>query len=96
MLALQRTLEPQPPLQKGEASHDIEEPECEEEDLEPEEENMKKDLQPSDHKTHALADYANPQTLKIQGFLKQKHVIVLIETRSTNNLMNKVATQLML
>ncbi|RWW11644.1 hypothetical protein BHE74_00044726 [Ensete ventricosum] len=47
--------------------------------------------------SHALADYANPQTMKVKGFLKQWPIIVLIETRSTNNyLNNKVATRLML
>ncbi|RRT77020.1 hypothetical protein B296_00011710 [Ensete ventricosum] len=65
MLALQRTLEPNPSLQKGEASHDRTIEESEKEDLKPEEENMKEDPQLADCTTHALADYANPQTMKV-------------------------------
>ncbi|RZR81190.1 hypothetical protein BHM03_00007378 [Ensete ventricosum] len=38
--------------------------------------------------THALAGYANPQTMKVEGFLKQRPVTILIESRRTNNFMN--------
>ncbi|RZR85658.1 hypothetical protein BHM03_00012677 [Ensete ventricosum] len=41
---------------------------------------------------HALAGYANPQTMKIGGFLKQQSITILIDIWSTNNFMNnKVA-----
>ncbi|RZR77843.1 hypothetical protein BHM03_00003044 [Ensete ventricosum] len=65
----------------------IEESKYEEEDLE-HEENMKEDPQPADCITHALASYANPQTMKVEGFHKQRPVTILIESRSTNNFMN--------
>ncbi|RZS17013.1 hypothetical protein BHM03_00049106 [Ensete ventricosum] len=39
---------------------------------------------------HELADYANLQTMKIGGFLKQQPITVLIDTGSTNNFMNIV------
>ncbi|RWW02933.1 hypothetical protein GW17_00033950 [Ensete ventricosum] len=71
----------------------IKESKHEEEDLE-HEENTKEDLQPADCMTHALAGYANPQTMKVEGFLKQQPVTILIESRSTNNFMNsKVVAQ---
>ncbi|RWW59095.1 hypothetical protein BHE74_00033973 [Ensete ventricosum] len=74
----------------------IEESKHENEDLE-QEENTKEDPQPTDCTTHALVGYANPQTMKVEGFLKQRPVTILIESRSTNNFMNsKVATRLML
>ncbi|RZS06177.1 hypothetical protein BHM03_00036796 [Ensete ventricosum] len=74
----------------------IEESKHENEDLE-QEENTKEDPQPADCTTHALVGYANPQTMKVEGFLKQRPVTILIESRSTNNFMNsKVATRLML
>ncbi|RWV90524.1 hypothetical protein GW17_00047262 [Ensete ventricosum] len=47
----------------------IEEPEHEEEDLEPEE-YTKEDSQSVDCMAHALAGYANPQIMKVEGFLK--------------------------
>ncbi|RZR94768.1 hypothetical protein BHM03_00023523 [Ensete ventricosum] len=46
---------------------------------------------------HTLAGYANPQTMKIDGFLKHQPVTILIDTRSTNNFMdNKVVARLTL
>ncbi|RRT65333.1 hypothetical protein B296_00000531 [Ensete ventricosum] len=38
--------------------------------------------QPVDITMHALAGYANPQTMKIGGFLKQQLITILIDTRS--------------
>ncbi|RZS11210.1 hypothetical protein BHM03_00042525 [Ensete ventricosum] len=44
-----------------------------------------------------LAGYTNLQTLKIEGFLEQQSVIILIDAESTRNFMsNKVAAHLML
>ncbi|RWW52107.1 hypothetical protein BHE74_00041495 [Ensete ventricosum] len=44
-----------------------------------------------------LASYTNLQTLKIEGFLEQQSVIILIDVGSTHNFMSsKVATHLML
>ncbi|RZS26351.1 hypothetical protein BHM03_00059675 [Ensete ventricosum] len=44
-----------------------------------------------------LAGYTNLQTLKIEGFLEQKSVIILIDAGSTHNFMsNKVVAHLML
>ncbi|RWW13668.1 hypothetical protein GW17_00022588 [Ensete ventricosum] len=71
--------------------------EQEEEDLEHKEENTREDLQPVDCMVHSLVGYANPQTMKIGGFLKQKPVTVLIDTKSTNNFMDsKVVARSML
>ncbi|RWV79573.1 hypothetical protein GW17_00059267, partial [Ensete ventricosum] len=69
--------------------------ESKEEDPEPEE-DTKKDMQLVVSTVHALAGYTNPQAMKIEGFLEQQPVIVLIDTKSTNNFMNnKVAARLM-
>ncbi|RRT68051.1 hypothetical protein B296_00011546 [Ensete ventricosum] len=65
--------------------------ESEEEDLEPEEENMKEDPQPADCTTHSLAGYTNPQMIKVEGSLKQQLIVVL-----TNNLMNGKGEQVTL
>ncbi|RRT32375.1 hypothetical protein B296_00034407 [Ensete ventricosum] len=44
-----------------------------------------------------LAGYTNLQTLKIEGFLEQQSIIILIDTESTHKFMsNKVAAHLML
>ncbi|RZR98886.1 hypothetical protein BHM03_00028341 [Ensete ventricosum] len=44
-----------------------------------------------------LAGYTNLQTLKIEGFLEQQSVIILIDARNTHNFIsNKVAAHLML
>ncbi|RZR90505.1 hypothetical protein BHM03_00018392 [Ensete ventricosum] len=70
----------------------IEELEREEEGLEPKEENTKEDPQSADCMTHALAGYANSETLKVERLLKQQPVTILIKTMSTNSFMNiKVA-----
>ncbi|RRT77132.1 hypothetical protein B296_00002276 [Ensete ventricosum] len=37
---------------------------------------------------HYLSSYVNPQTMKIDGSLKQQSVTTLTDTRSSNNLMN--------
>ena len=45
----------------------------------------------------ALVGYANPQTMKVGGLLKQQPITILIDTGSTNNFMNsKVAIQMAL
>ncbi|RRT52591.1 hypothetical protein B296_00045254 [Ensete ventricosum] len=49
----------------------IDDSEHEEKDHEHKEENMEEDPQPTDSVMHALAGYANTQTMKIGGFLKQ-------------------------
>ncbi|RWW01275.1 hypothetical protein GW17_00035697 [Ensete ventricosum] len=49
----------------------IEGSEHEEEDLEHKEEDTKEELQPTDCMVHTLVGYANPHTMKIEGFLKQ-------------------------
>ncbi|RWV83481.1 hypothetical protein GW17_00054903, partial [Ensete ventricosum] len=75
----------------------IEESKHEEKDLEYNEDDKEEEPQPADCTIHALADYANPQTMKIGGFLKQQSVTILIDTRSTNNFINsKVAARMML
>ncbi|RRT57985.1 hypothetical protein B296_00015838 [Ensete ventricosum] len=62
-----------------------------------EEEVADEEQQPVDFTMHTLAGYANPQTIKVGGHLKQQPFTVLIDTTSTNNFMNdKVAAQLML
>ncbi|RWV96226.1 hypothetical protein BHE74_00035097 [Ensete ventricosum] len=67
-----------------------------EEDPKPKEEDTK-DPQPVVSMVHAFAGYINPQTMKIEGFLEQQLVIILIDTGSTKNSMNsKVAARLML
>ena len=63
-----------------------------EESLEHEEEDMEEEPQPTDITVHALAGYSNPQTMKVEGLLKQQPITVLIDTGSTNNFLNsKVA-----
>ncbi|RZS23147.1 hypothetical protein BHM03_00056008 [Ensete ventricosum] len=68
-----------------------------EEGLEPEEEATEEEPQPADYAVHALANYSNPQTMKVGGLLKQQPITVLIDTGSTNNFLNsKVAACLAL
>ncbi|RWW75728.1 hypothetical protein BHE74_00016219 [Ensete ventricosum] len=75
----------------------IEESEPEDADLESKKEDPEENSQPSVSTVHALAGYANPQTMKIGGLLKYQHVTILIDTGSTNNFMNsKVAARLAL
>ena len=38
---------------------------------------------------HALSSFSAPQTLKVVGFLKKQKVIVLIDSSSTHNFINK-------
>ena len=38
---------------------------------------------------HALSSFTTPQTLKVVRFLKKKKVIVLIDSGSTHNFINK-------
>ncbi|RWV86959.1 hypothetical protein BHE74_00023791 [Ensete ventricosum] len=74
----------------------IEESEPRDVDLESEEEDMEEDPQPTVNTIHALAN-SNPQMMKIEGFLKHQPIIILIDTRSTNNFMDsKVVAQLTL
>ena len=66
-----------------------------EESLEHEEEDAKKEPQPTEVTVHALAGYSNPQTMKVGGLLKQQPITVLIDTGSTNNFLNsKVAVHM--
>ncbi|RRT43948.1 hypothetical protein B296_00046370 [Ensete ventricosum] len=66
-------------------------------DLVSEEEDVDEELQPTVSTVHALAGYANPQTIKIDEFRKHQPITVLINTGSTNNFMdNKAATRLTL
>ncbi|RWW12970.1 hypothetical protein GW17_00023341 [Ensete ventricosum] len=88
LLALRRTVEPRPSLQKGrllliEPIEDLEE-----EVQEHKEEVTEEEQWSADCTMHALADYANPQTMKVGGLLKQQSIIVLIDTGSTNNFIN--------
>ncbi|RWW11104.1 hypothetical protein GW17_00025310 [Ensete ventricosum] len=69
----------------------IKDPKPEDVDVETEEEEPKSALSI----VHTLAGYANPQTMKIDGFLKHKSITVLIDTGSINNFMDsKVAARL--
>ena len=53
------------------------------------------DIEAITHTVHALAGYANPQTMKIGRTLKHKSVTILIDIGSTNNFMDrKVAARL--
>ncbi|RWV83417.1 hypothetical protein GW17_00054979 [Ensete ventricosum] len=85
------------PLRSKNTRPAVDESEQEEEDLEHKEENTEEDLQPNNCMVHALAGYANPQMMKIGGFLKQQPVTILINTGSTNNFMDsKVVARSML
>ncbi|RRT42889.1 hypothetical protein B296_00037066 [Ensete ventricosum] len=71
--------------------------------LEPSEDSLKheevaeEEPQPIDFMVHELADYSNPQTMKVESLLKQQPIIVLIDTGSTNNFLNsKVAAHMAL
>ncbi|RWW80631.1 hypothetical protein BHE74_00011016 [Ensete ventricosum] len=69
----------------------------EEEVQEHEEEVTDVEQQPVDITMHALANYANPQMMKVGGLLKQQLITVFIYTGSTNNFMNnKVAIRMAL
>ncbi|RRT51692.1 hypothetical protein B296_00027776 [Ensete ventricosum] len=71
--------------------------ETSEESLEPKEEAMEEESQPANYAVHALADYSNPQMMKVGGLLKHQLITVLIDTGSTNNFLNsKVAARLVL
>ncbi|RWV84762.1 hypothetical protein BHE74_00034297 [Ensete ventricosum] len=52
------------------------------------EEVAKEEQQVVDFTTHALVGYANPQTMKVGGLLKQQLITILIDIGSTNNFMN--------
>jgi predicted aspartyl protease len=41
----------------------------------------------------ALAGYSNPQTMKVNGFLKRQQVTILIDTGSTNNFLDESIAQ---
>ncbi|RWW37813.1 hypothetical protein BHE74_00057019 [Ensete ventricosum] len=69
----------------------------EEEVQEHEEVVTEEEEQPVDITMHALAGYANPQTMKVGGFLRQEPITILIDTGSNNNFMNnKVVVQITL
>ncbi|RRT74632.1 hypothetical protein B296_00032138 [Ensete ventricosum] len=73
----------------------IEDPKLEDIDLEYEEEEVEEEPQLAISILHALAGYANPQTMKIDRFLKHQLITILIDTESTNNCMDsKVACSL--
>ncbi|RWW58394.1 hypothetical protein BHE74_00034750 [Ensete ventricosum] len=73
----------------------IEEPEPEDADLESKEEDTREKSQSIVCIVHALSDYANLQTMKIDGFLKHQLVTILVNTGSINNFMDsKVETLL--
>ena len=38
---------------------------------------------------HALAGISTPQTLKVEGYIKKEKVIILIDSGSTHNFINK-------
>jgi len=42
---------------------------------------------------HALADYSNSQTMKVNGFLKRQEATILIDTGSTNNFLDDSIAQ---
>ncbi|RWW34377.1 hypothetical protein GW17_00000841 [Ensete ventricosum] len=70
------------------------EPELEDTTLEPKEKDTP---QSATRMVHTLARYTNLQKLKIEEFLEQQSVIILIDAGSTHNFMSsKVATHLML
>ena len=50
------------------------------------------DIEAITHTVHALAGYANPQTIKIGGTLKHQPVTILIDTDSNNNFMDRKVT----
>ncbi|RZR87720.1 hypothetical protein BHM03_00015178 [Ensete ventricosum] len=71
-----------------------EEPKLEDMTLEPKEKDTP---QPATCTVPILACYTNLQKLKIEGFLEQQFVIILIDAGSTHNFISsKVATHLML
>ena len=45
---------------------------------------------------HALSGFTTPQTLKVVGFLKKQKVIVLIDSGSTHNFINKILATLLI
>ncbi|RZS16058.1 hypothetical protein BHM03_00047998 [Ensete ventricosum] len=65
----------------------------EEEVQEHEEEVTDEEQQSTDCMMHALASYANLQMMKVEELLKQQPVTILVDTRSTNNLMNNKTIQ---
>ncbi|RZS20743.1 hypothetical protein BHM03_00053291 [Ensete ventricosum] len=70
------------------------EPELEDMTLEPKEKDIP---QLAIHTVPTLAGYTNLQKLKIEGFLEQQFIIILIDARSTRNFMSsKVDAHLML
>ncbi|RZS03422.1 hypothetical protein BHM03_00033603 [Ensete ventricosum] len=71
-----------------------EEPKFEDMTLEPKEKDTP---QPATRTVPTLAGYTNLQKIKIEGFLEQQSVIILIDVGSTHNFMSsKVAAHLML
>ena len=72
-----------------------EEPKPEELDSDYEGVETNEDIEAITYTVHALASYANPQTMKIRETLKHQPVTMLIDTCSTNNFMDrKVAARL--
>ena len=68
-----------------------------EESLDNKEEDAKEEPQLTEVMVHALAGYSNPQTMKVEGLLKQQSITILIDTGSTNNFLDsKVAVRMAL
>ncbi|RZS04387.1 hypothetical protein BHM03_00034719 [Ensete ventricosum] len=66
----------------------IEDPEPEDVDPKPEREDAEEEPQPAIGTIHALAGYANPQYMKVDGFLEHQPITIHIDTGSTNNFMD--------
>ncbi|RWV83062.1 hypothetical protein GW17_00055380 [Ensete ventricosum] len=64
------------------------EPKLEDTTLEPKEKDTP---QPATGTVPTLAGYTNLQKLKIEGFLEQQSVIILIDTESTHNFMSNIS-----
>ncbi|RRT40957.1 hypothetical protein B296_00058170 [Ensete ventricosum] len=66
----------------------IEDLEPEDVDPKPEREDAEEEPQPTIGTIHALAGYANPQYMKVDGFLEHQPITIHIDTGSTNNFMD--------
>ncbi|RWW84962.1 hypothetical protein BHE74_00006398 [Ensete ventricosum] len=75
----------------------IEDPKPKHVDPEPEKEDAEEEPQSTISTIYALAVYANPQSIKVDGFLEHQPITILIDTGSTNNFMDsKVVARLTL
>ncbi|RRT59201.1 hypothetical protein B296_00046017, partial [Ensete ventricosum] len=65
--------------------------------IEPEKEDTEEESQPAISTIHALAGYANPHSMKVNGFLEHQPITIPFNTGNTNNFMDsKVAARLTL